>query len=78
MHIIKQLRDQFNVRVDTKIIECLQIHGLMTEPELQRRTAISARKLQSRLERLADTGSVRFDVTSGRWRIYHQNQSRAA
>ena len=78
MHIIKQLRDQFNVRIDAKIIECLQIHGLMTDSELQRRTAISASRLQSRLERLADIGSVRFDINSGRWRIYHQSQSYAA
>lgn len=78
MQIINNLRDQLNARVDAKIINSLQVHGLISESELLRRTAIRVTKLQSRLERLADLGFVKFDVNSNRWTIYHSSKSRAA
>jgi DNA-binding HxlR family transcriptional regulator len=78
MHIINNFRDQLNARTDAEIINCLRVHGLMRESELQSRTAIKTTKLQSRLERLAKLGFVSFDVDLSCWRIYHGSKQWAA
>jgi len=78
MRIVDIVWDHLSGQLDKKIIRCLRVHGLMMEPDLQRRTAIRETRLQVRLERLAERGLVRFDVNSNCWRIYHGVKPRAA
>jgi hypothetical protein len=77
MPIIAAIRESINKRRDSRIINCLREFGIMTETELQARTAIPMNALRSRLEFLAEHEQVSHAARhlatqpNSCWKIHH-------
>lgn len=69
--VLHLLHDRLNAVIDAKIILLLRVRGTMTEPQLQRCTAVSTEKIRFRLLRLADLEFVRCEPSPS-WSICYR------